>query len=190
MSPDITNPRAVLVGTLYTLFRDHGYEGVSIGEISAATGLGRSSLYHYFPGGKDDMAAAVIDYARDALEAGVFAALRGDAPLAQRVDGMIGAVNDLYQGGEVPCVLAVLNSSAPTGPLTDGAARLIAGWVDEMAAALSASGVSPENSRTRAIGAMTLLQGGLVTARALGDRTLFPAVLTKMRQTLLWPGPA
>jgi putative aminopeptidase FrvX len=53
-----------------------------------------------------------------------------------------------------------------------------------MTAALAASGVSPEDSRKRAIRAMTLLQGGLVTARALDDRTLFPAMLTAMRQTL------
>ncbi len=191
MPPDRTNPRAILIGTLYRLFRDHGYEGVSIGEISAATGLGRSSLYHYFPGGKDDMAAAVINFAKASLNSGVFAALSSEAPLNEKIDAMIAAIDALYQGGNVPCVLAVLNASAPDGPLTDGSALLIREWVDHMTDALAASGVSRKESRKRAVRAMTLLQGGLVTGRALDDRTLFPVMLTAMRQTLLASqGPA
>ena len=60
METEATRSREEIVLALFDLFRRAGYEGVSIGEISAATGLGRSSLYHYFPGGKADMAAAVI----------------------------------------------------------------------------------------------------------------------------------
>ncbi|MEP7000146.1 MAG: helix-turn-helix domain-containing protein, partial [bacterium] len=34
---------------LLDTFRDRGYEGASLAELSAATGLMKSSLYHYFP---------------------------------------------------------------------------------------------------------------------------------------------
>jgi hypothetical protein len=38
-----------------------GYrEGASLSLISEATGLGKGCLYHFFPGGKEEMADAVL----------------------------------------------------------------------------------------------------------------------------------
>ena len=45
---------------LVDAFRDKGYEGASLSELSAATGLTKSSLYHYFPDGKEEMAEEVL----------------------------------------------------------------------------------------------------------------------------------
>ena len=45
--------------TLFQLFRQHGYDGVSLAKIAAATELGKASLYHHFPGGKAEMMAAI-----------------------------------------------------------------------------------------------------------------------------------
>ena len=50
-----------LLERLTRVFQDHGYQGASLSLIAEATGLGRASLYHRFPGGKTDMAVAVLD---------------------------------------------------------------------------------------------------------------------------------
>ena len=47
-----------VIQRIVAAFREHGYEGASLSILSQATGLGRSSLYHYFPNGKTDMAQA------------------------------------------------------------------------------------------------------------------------------------
>ena len=65
-----------VVARLMKVFRREGYEGASLSRLSEATGLGRSSLYHHFPRGKEDMAAAVLDLARAPRPAGVGAARR------------------------------------------------------------------------------------------------------------------
>ena len=44
--------------------------------ITAGTGLGKGSLYHLFPGGKAEMAAAVLAEIDAWFEAAVFAPLR------------------------------------------------------------------------------------------------------------------
>ncbi len=49
-------PREEVLDRLAAAFRRDGYDGASIARLSAATGLGKASLYHYFPGGKQDMA--------------------------------------------------------------------------------------------------------------------------------------
>src|SRR5437762_12723369 len=53
--------RAALLPVLGEVFRAHGYEGATLALITEATGLGKGSLYHFFPGGKAQMAAAVLD---------------------------------------------------------------------------------------------------------------------------------
>lgn len=45
---------------LLDLFRQFGYDGVTLSKISQATGLGKASLYHHFPGGKDEMVETVL----------------------------------------------------------------------------------------------------------------------------------
>ena len=49
-------------------FRTSGYDGASLARLSESTGIGRSSLYHYFPGGKEEMAQAVLAHANAWLE--------------------------------------------------------------------------------------------------------------------------
>ena len=50
--------RADTLPGLAEAFREHGYAGASLSVIGEATGLGRGSLYHFFPGGKREMAEA------------------------------------------------------------------------------------------------------------------------------------
>ncbi|MFD2271320.1 TetR/AcrR family transcriptional regulator [Undibacterium arcticum] len=50
-----------MVDSIISVFRSEGYEGASLAKLSEATGLGRSSLYHHFPMGKEDMANAALD---------------------------------------------------------------------------------------------------------------------------------
>lgn len=52
--------RETAVARLVELFFELGYDGTSLKAIEARTGLGRASLYNYFPGGKVEMARAVL----------------------------------------------------------------------------------------------------------------------------------
>ena len=47
------------------LFRRHGYNGTSLSQISHASGATIGSIYHFFPGGKEALALAVIDATGD-----------------------------------------------------------------------------------------------------------------------------
>ena len=49
-----------LLETATQMFMQNGYFAVSIGEILQQSGLSRSSLYHFFPNGKEELGAAVL----------------------------------------------------------------------------------------------------------------------------------
>ena len=42
------------------VFRELGFEGASLYEITERTGLSKGSLYHFFPEGKESMAAEIL----------------------------------------------------------------------------------------------------------------------------------
>jgi AcrR family transcriptional regulator len=52
--------RSEVVGAAAELFAERGYDGASMNELTAATGLAAGGLYHYIEG-KDDLLIAICD---------------------------------------------------------------------------------------------------------------------------------
>jgi TetR/AcrR family transcriptional regulator, lmrAB and yxaGH operons repressor len=107
--------RALIVGQLAEVFRDHGFEGASLSVITERTGLGKGSLYNFFPGGKDEMAQAVIDEVDRWFEANVFAPLRSLDP-GSGIARMLSQTAAYSESGRRACVLASPSRCAPTSP--------------------------------------------------------------------------
>jgi AcrR family transcriptional regulator len=85
--------RAEAVSRLAEVFRERGFDGASLSAISQATGLGKGSLYHHFPDGKEEMALAVLEDIDAWFEREVFSPLAAQTPLPlQRLQGEAFAV--------------------------------------------------------------------------------------------------
>ena len=98
MAPRLVTDRE-LVDRLSDLFRRVGYDGASLGAIAMATGLQKSSLYHRFPGGKQQMAAEASASVVDEFAASVLAPIGSDAPLEERVAAIAANLDRFYDGG-------------------------------------------------------------------------------------------
>ncbi len=182
---DAAGGREEIIPALADLFRRRGYDGVSIADISAATGLGKSSLYHHFPGGKPDMARAVAERGLAQLRIEVFAPLRAEAPLAKKIGAMMKTVNQLYDNGRAPCIVASLLNAPEEAGLADALAPIVSEWIDALAEALKMAGVKPAEARRRADAALITIQGGLTVARATGRIEIFAHALKSARAALL-----
>ena len=181
-SPQRSTPRDKAITELYRLFRRAGFEGVSIAEISAATGLGRSSLYHYFPGGKADMAIAVLDFAGKFLRHQVIAALQAPGDPRARLERMIAAVDALYLGGKEPCIIASMQMGSPDPALQQALSSLLGEWLDALGTVLMEAGLAPPAARQRAALIIGRIEGGLLLARALCDARYFDEAIDRVRQ--------
>lgn len=51
--------REEAIAQLSKVFRQYSYEAVTLARLSAATGLGKASLYHHCLKGKEEMAAVL-----------------------------------------------------------------------------------------------------------------------------------
>lgn len=172
-----------LLARLTRVFQEHGFEGASLSRISEATGLKRASLYHRFPGGKEEMAQAVLRYAHKRFGNDLLEPLRGPGEPAERIREMARRLDDFYRQGRQSCLLDTLSlEDMPSlRRLTASAAR---GWIDAMAEVAQEAGVSRPQARNLSQQAVIRIEGALVLARATGDRRPFQQVLEVLPRLL------
>lgn len=178
-------PRSEIVARLSETFRRQGYDGASLAEIAKATGLGKSSLYHYFPGGKAEMAAAVLADLAESLDAAILAPLRGAGPPARRLAKMIEALDEFYDGGRKACLLERMAASVERTTFARPLQAVFGRWIEAVAALLREAGLPPATARARAEESVIRIEGALVLAGGTGSTEPFKRVLGSLRRELL-----
>jgi AcrR family transcriptional regulator len=101
-------PKETYIPCLLRLFRQYGYDGATLAKISEATGLGKASLYHHFPGGKDEMVETVLDYLERWMDQNILQILKSSSDPLTRLQQMCNRVSEVYEGGKQPCLSAIL----------------------------------------------------------------------------------
>lgn len=167
---------------LAEVFRTHGYEGASLALITGATGLGKGSLYALFPGGKPQMAAAVLASVEAWFAASVFAPLR-DLPPKQGIPAMFAATEAYFHAGGRVCIVGAFALGAERDVFAAAIAGYFRGWQAALAGALGRAGHPAPEPLAEAI--LAGIQGGLVLARANGDPSLFPRLLRRLQAEAL-----
>lgn len=177
--------REAIVVLLMDLFRRNGFEGVSMADVAKATGIGKSSLYHHFPGGKDEMAAAVMAAVKTWVDDNLVAPLTAPGSRAARIDAMLANVASLYDGGDKPCIIASMMVGAEAGPVLPAIRAAVSAWLNALQGALEQTGAPSDAARDAARDAVARIQGSLLLCRALGERAPFAAAQEAARRDLL-----
>ncbi|WP_343073276.1 TetR/AcrR family transcriptional regulator [Pyxidicoccus fallax] len=177
--------REEVVGRLLGVFRQQGYDGASLAALSEATGLGRSSLYHYFPGGKDDMVNAVLDAVEAWLKDVGLAPLRESGTPEERLRAMLRTLDGFYEGGRLACALGALSLGSAKERLQPRLREIMGLWMTEVARVLEEAGLKPAVARERAEDALVEVQGALVLSSGMGDAAPFKRAMKRLPETLL-----
>jgi TetR/AcrR family transcriptional regulator, lmrAB and yxaGH operons repressor len=177
--------RAELLPLLAEVFRAHGYEGATLSLISEATGLGKGSLYHFFPGGKQQMAAEVLAQIDNWFEVNIFAPLRSSDDPARAVARMITAVDGYFHSGGRVCLVGVIALGASRDMFAGEVHDYFKRWGDALSRLLARSGIDARTARQRSNDALLTIQGALVLARALDDTRVFSRALAELPERLL-----
>lgn len=174
-----------LLNRLSVVFRDVGYAGASLADLSEATGLKRASLYHRFPGGKEQMAREVLRTAGEWVADHVLAALKSDAPPRQRISAMTVHLKSFYSGGKQACLLNMLSSAhIHDGPFTGQIKAMLEALIDGLSGLLMEAGFGEADAVARAERAVMLLQGSLVLSRGMGTTRPFHTFLATLPDEL------
>ncbi len=185
--PAALMPRTEVLDRLTRVFREVGYEGATLSRLSEATGLVKASLYHHFPGGKEEMAAAVLAGANAWLEECVLKPLAGEGAPRKRLDVMVEALDAYYAGGRDGCLLGLLSQGEARDIFQAHVRTALERWGAAIAAVLVQSGISPDLARDRGEDAVIQIQGALVVARGIGSTGPFARTVAELPTRLLAP---
>ncbi len=177
--------RADLLPLLGEVFRSHGYEGATLALIGETTGLGKGSLYHFFPGGKAQMAAEVLAEIDHWFEVYIFAALRRADDPVQAIADMTAAVDRYFRSGHRVCLVGVIALGASRDIFGAQVQDYFSRWNEAQVQTLRRAGFSATIARRRSADALQTIQGALVLARALDDVKVFGQAMADMKARLL-----
>lgn len=173
-------PKETYVPCLLRLFRQYGYDGATLAKISEATGLGKASLYHHFPGGKDEMVETVLDYLEHWMAQNVVQQLNSPGDAVSRLQQMCDRLNEVYDEGRQPCLSAILLLGSARGVFHDRVQAVYRVWIDAIAAVFIESGIDKTLAQQRGEDAVIAIQGALILAQGLNDPAPFQRVMQQL----------
>ncbi|WP_088888952.1 TetR/AcrR family transcriptional regulator [Leptolyngbya ohadii] len=177
-------PKETYIPDLLRLFRQYGYDGATLAKISEATGLGKASLYHHFPGGKDEMVATVLDYLERWMDENILQALKGTGDPLSRLQQMGDRVSEVYEGGKQPCLSAILLLGSARDVFHDRVQSLYQVWIEAIATVLIEAGLNKTVARQRGEDAVIAIQGALILSQGLNNPAPFQRVMQQLSRTL------
>jgi AcrR family transcriptional regulator len=175
--------RADIVPLLAEIFRELGYEGTSLSRVTERTGIGKGSLYHFFPGGKEEMAGAVLTEVDAWFEHAIYRPLRED-DAHQAIAAMWANVNDYFRSGRRICLVGAFALDETRERFSAAIGNYFIRWVGALRSALMRAGCPEEEALALAEEAVAGIQGALVLSRALDDTAVFTRSLETLAKRL------
>ena len=169
-STTTSTTKARLLETAAELFRRQGYASTGLKQLTTQAGAPFGSLYHHFPGGKDELAEAVI---RDS--AGYYSdlALRSfDATLdpPDMVRAMFaGAAEHLRQSGYAdacPVATVALEVASTNDRLRRATHDVFEVWLAWLESYFADAGMTDAAARASALHFLIALEGAFILCRA------------------------
>jgi AcrR family transcriptional regulator len=153
------------------LFRRQGFAGTGVKQIVAEAGAPFGSLYHFFPGGKEQLGEEVIRWS-GAIYGQLIDAfyVPGADPMTATRAFFAAAAETLREtdyADACPIATVALEVSSTNEPMRQACADVFNGWVELASERLIEAGLPRKRSRTLAISMLASLEGAFVLARAL-----------------------
>lgn len=166
-----------LVDALAEVFSRYGYEGANLRRLSDASNLKRASLYHRFPGGKDEIVQAVVTRAEDRY-ASVLAPAFEDGDPEERARRVAVALVEYYSDGEGSCLIIALSLSDDDGRAQGG--QCVLGWADGLANIARDAGMDEVAADEVALDVVAAIEGALIISATTGRTGPFERAIAEL----------
>lgn len=175
--------RDAVLGNIAEVFRRHGYEGASLGRMTAATGLGKGSLYNFFPDGKEQMAREVLAHVHRWFEEEIFRPLEEIVSPDHGLQCMFESVETYFQSGRRICLMGLF-ALETEDTFSSQIHTYFARWEEALGLFLQRSGWGEREARDLAEGTVSGIQGALVLAQARREPDVFARRMHALRLRL------
>ena len=155
------------------LFRRHGYAGTGLKAILAASDAPYGSLYHFFPGGKEELGVAAL------RTGGVTYRELVESFFAEGVD-VVDATQSFFEGAvelveatnfadACPIATVALEVASTNEPMREAAAEAFESWLVVVEQRFVEAGMSSSLARDVAVQLFSMIEGAFVLSRTIRD---------------------
>jgi AcrR family transcriptional regulator len=166
----VTTTRERILDASGELFRRQGFAGTGMKQILALAQAPFGSLYHHFPGGKDELAAETIRRAGDHYAAIVTEKLTESPDVVANVRSAFRAAGqtlvDTGYADACPIETVALEVASTNEPLRLATAEVFESWIVGLTILFAREGIDERRARDLAQVVICALEGAFVLARA------------------------
>lgn len=155
------------------LLQRQGLNGTGLAEVLTATGLPRGSLYHHFPGGKEELTVEALRLADEVVMRRIDRAWAASAEPADFARALLDRYlrrlerTDFAEG--CPVAAVALEGTPQSERLRRASAEALEHWIEAIASRLVAAGDTEERARSKATTVIASMEGALILSRATHD---------------------
>ncbi|MDP1819240.1 MAG: TetR/AcrR family transcriptional regulator [Acidimicrobiales bacterium] len=172
--------RERIVAATSALFMQQGYSATGLKAIAKAGRATTGSLYHFFPGGKAELAAATLRHSGRGYEELVMSVIDGAPDVVTGLRACFAAAADLLRATDYvdacPIATVALEVASSDEPLRQVIDEVFRSWLDAAARRLAADGVPEERAQELAIVFVAALEGGFLLSRVARDASAMESV--------------
>ena len=177
--------RADALPNLAEAFREHGFDGASLSMLSKATGLGKGSLYNFFPGGKEEMMAAVLADIDEWFAKAIFSPLEQSFDPSAAIRFMMREVETYFRSGGRVCLIGWIGLGSARDAFAHQIKDYFARWISSLASCLEGGHVPAPLAAQIAEETVSGIQGAIILSRALGEKAAFSRIVGNCETNLL-----
>jgi len=175
-----------IINGLAEVFRSKGYDGTSLAELADATNLKKASLYHRFPGGKEEMANAVLNYINDWVVSNILDVLMDDSyESTKRLKLALDNVRILYDYGNKVCVFKAFSMKSGLELFEEQIATGMTAWINAFKQIGIALKLKQKEAESYAEQTFVEIQGSLIVAKGMGNLNVFENALKRIESRYL-----
>lgn len=180
--------RERMVAGATQLLATKGLQATSFSEVIELTDTPRGSIYHHFPGGKDELVLAALGQSCTLMADGIAQADGKDA--AEVLRTVVAGWRHLLASHHfrMGCAVTAVTVATESDALLDEAGRIFTDWTTRLTAAYATGGLGAQAAAKMASLTLSTIEGAVIIARAQRSidaydqaTSLLPGVLEQLR---------
>lgn len=179
--------RTNLTTTAIMLFRAQGFAATGLNQIVADSGAPKGSLYHYFPGGKEELGATAVEVAgvavADALRSIAAESVSFADFLSRYLYMVAGWLEESDFSAGCPIATVLLENAPGSESITAAGQAALDDWTDIIADVLRRDAV--EDAARQARGVLAAVEGGMLMARVQRSTAVLLGLQSVLRRSIL-----
>lgn len=175
---DTTQPgtRTRLVESAAALFSRRGYAATGVKAVLAEASAPYGSLYHWFPGGKQELGVAALEHGGERYREMLQQVYPANKDVVSATAASFTLAAEILEASDYdyacPIATIALEIASSDEPMRVAAASAFESWLDVLEQRFVAAGMTKKRARDVAVETFALMEGALLLART--TRTTAP----------------